>query len=70
MSIKYTFFNKTQNQGLAQWRSGSVHALCFGGPGFAALDPKQGPMHCSLSHAVAASHMQNRGRLAQMLSQG
>ena len=29
-----------------------------------------GPTHCSSSHAEVASHIQNRGRLAQMLAQG
>ena len=31
--------------------------------------PGHGPTHCSLSHAVAVSHIQNRGRLAQTLAQ-
>ena len=30
-------------------------------------DPRHGPTHCSSSHAVAGSHIQNRGRLAWML---
>ena len=34
------------------------------------LDPGCEPTHCSLSHAVVASHIQNRARLAQMLAQG
>ena len=33
-----------------------------------ALGPKCGPTHRFSSHAVVASHIQNRGRLAQMLS--
>ena len=33
-------------------------------------DPRHGPKHHSLSHTVVASHIQNRGRLAQMLAQG
>ena len=33
------------------------------------LDPRCRTTHCSSSHAVAVSHMQNRGRLAQMLAQ-
>ena len=44
--------------------------LRFGGLGFTALDPRCGPMHHSSNHAVAASHIQNRGRLAEMLAQG
>ena len=32
--------------------------LCFGGPGFAGLHPGHGPVHCSLSHAVAVSHIE------------
>ena len=37
-------------------------------PGFASLDPGCRPAPL-ISHAVAASHIQNRGRLAQMLVQ-
>ena len=47
--------------------SGGV-ALCFGGLGFTGSDPRCGPTHRSSSHAVAASHIQNRG-LAQILAQ-
>ena len=32
-------------------------------------DPGPGPIHHSSSHAVVAYHIQNRGRLAQMLAQ-
>ena len=38
--------------------------------GLAGSDPGHRPTHCSSSHAVALSHIQNRGRLAQMLAQG
>ena len=34
------------------------------------LDPAHASTHRSSSHAVVASHIQNRGRLAQMLAQG
>ena len=44
--------------------------LCFSIPGFVGSDPGHGPTHCSSSHDVAASDIQNRGRLAQMLAQG
>ena len=43
--------------------------LCFGGPGFAGLDPRRGPTHCSSSHGVVASHIQNGGRGAQIVAQ-
>ena len=33
-------------------------------------DPRHGPMHHSSSHAVAASHIQNARKSAQMLAQG
>ena len=33
-------------------------------------DPRCRPTHCSPSHVVVASHIQMRGRLAQMLAQG
>ena len=41
--------------------------LRFGGPG---LDPGCRPTLFISSHAVAATHIQNRGRLAQTLAQG
>ena len=44
--------------------------LHFGGLGFTGWDPRHGPMHCPSSHAVVASHMQNRGRWVLMLAQG
>ena len=42
-------------------------ALYFGGLGSV---PRHGPTPLLGSHAVAATHIQNRGRLAQMLAQG
>ena len=44
--------------------------LCFGSLGFPDLDPGCGPAHSSLGHSVAASLIQNRGRVPQMLAQG
>ena len=38
-------------------------------PGFTGSDPGHGPTPL-ISHAVEVSHIQNRGRLAQMLVQG
>ena len=38
-------------------------------PGFAGSDPVHRPTHNSSSHAMEASHTQNRGRWAQMLAQ-
>ena len=61
---------KNKVKGPAQWCSGWVHVLRFGSPGFLGSDPGCGLAHHSSSHAVAASHIQNRGRLAQMLAQG
>ena len=49
---------------------GWVCGLHFGGLGLASSDPACRPTHHSSHHAVAASHMQNRMRLAQMLAQG
>ena len=46
---------------------GKFGALCFGSPGSA---PRSGPTPLVSGHAVAATHIQNRGRLAQMLAQG
>ena len=42
---------------------------CFGSPGFMGLDPRHGPTHHSSSLALVASHIHNRGGLAQMLAQ-
>ena len=42
----------------AQWGSGYVCTFHFGGPGFTCSDPRCRPTHCSLSHAVAASHIE------------
>ena len=42
--------------------------LCFSGLGFAGLDPGCGPAP-PISHAMEASHIQSRGRLAQVLAQ-
>ena len=43
--------------------------LCFNKRGFAGSDPGHRPTYLSSSHAVVASHIHNRGRLAQMLAQ-
>ena len=56
--------------GPASWYSGWVHAICFGTPESVGSDPGCRPMHCSLSDAVAASHIQNGGGWAQMMAQG
>ena len=40
-------------------------ALCFGGPDSV---PRCGPIPLISSHAVVVTHIQSRGRLAQMLS--
>ena len=45
-------------------------ALLLGGLALTGLDPRRGPADHSSGHAVAASHIQNRGRLAQLLAQG
>ena len=42
----------------------------LGGPGFTGLHPGCGRTHHSSGHSVAVSHIQSRGRLAQMLAQG
>ena len=42
-------------------------ALCFGGPGSV---PRRRPAPVIGGHAVAVTHRQNRGRLAQKLAQG
>ena len=65
-------FNETikhLKEGPAQWRSGQVLMPQFGGSAFTGSDPRHRPTHDSSRHAVEASHIQNRGRLAQMLAQ-
>ena len=57
-------------EGPAQWSSGYVCALRFHGLRFMGLDPGCGPTYCSSSHSVVVSHIENRGRLAQMLAHG
>ena len=52
---------------MAEWLK--FCALHFSSPGFAGSDPWCRPTPL-ISHAVEASHIQNRGRLAQMLAQG
>ena len=44
-------------EGPAQWHSGWVHTLSFGGMGFASSDPRDRQMHYSSRHAVVASHI-------------
>ena len=50
-------------------KSLKFHMLCSGGPGFAGSDPRCRPTPL-ISCAVEVSHLQSRGRLAQMLAQG
>ena len=57
---------KKRNQG-PLWLSSRAPLRSLG---FEGSDPGCRPVHCSSSHAVAASHIQNGGRLAQMLAHG
>ena len=57
-------------RGLAWRQSGWVNTLCFSSLGLAGLSPRRGHTRNSSSHAVAASHIRNRGRLAQILAKG
>ena len=43
----------------------NFRTLCFGGLGFVGLDPRHRPAPLII-RAVVATHIQNRGRLAQM----
>ena len=54
----------------AWWHNGWGHVLCFSGLGFMASVPWHGPTHLSSRPALVASHIQDWGRLAQMLAQG
>ena len=62
-SLARTEQRKGQTHGLAV-KFGVLH---YGGPGSV---PGHGPTPLIGGHAVAATHIQNRGRLAQMLAQG
>ena len=64
------FIKQTSISGPVRCHSGSVCALRFGSLGFMVSDYRCGPTHCSSSHAMVMSYIQNRGRLAQMLAQG
>ena len=67
--------DKSKRSDKKKWGTGTVtkwlkfHTLYVSGPGFMGLDPRCRPT-LLISHAVAGSHMQRRGRLAQMLAQG
>ena len=58
---------KVENRGQPCVLVVKLSALCFGGPDSV---PSHGPAPLVDGHAIAASHIQNRGRLAQMLAQG
>ena len=65
-----TYIKKYIMLGPAQWCSCQVLVLLCGSLGFAGSDPGLRPTHCSASNAVAASHIQNRGRLVTDVSSG
>ena len=52
---------------MAEWFK--FRTLRFGGLGFRGLDPRCGPTPL-ISRAVEAFHIQSRGGLAQVLTQG
>ena len=58
-------YQKTNKPGPNPW----VCVLYFGSLRFDNSNPGHGPTHHLSHHAVAASHIQNRGRLAQMSAQ-
>ena len=61
-----------KKEGGLVWPCGQVAKVPCALPrqlGFAGLDPGHGPTPL-ISHAVEASHMRSRGRLAQQLAQG
>ena len=66
---------QTEAQRLKEWKYRGCPAdlavkfstLCFSSPGSV---PRCGPIPLVSSHAVVGTHIQNRGRLAQMLAQG
>ena len=64
-------FMRAKNwMGPAQWHHGLSLCAPLRWPRVQRLDLRHGPTQCSSDHAVAASHIQIRGRLAQMLAQG
>ena len=58
---------KKEVEGPALWLK--FHMFCFSSQGLWVWIPGT-DLHHSSSHAVAVTHMQNEGRLAQMLAQG
>ena len=63
-------FFKDEPRGAGPMAKGlKSRALNFSGLGFTGSDPGCGPTPL-ISHHVAASHIQSRGRLAQRLAQG
>ena len=68
--IRGIFLKHREELESVQWHGGEVPVLHFSGLGFIGLNPGHEPIHCSPSHDVAASHIQSRGRLAQILAHG
>ena len=56
-------------RGAAPWTTGYVCRALLWWPKFTGLDPKHRSTPL-ISHAMMATHIQNRERLAQMLAQG
>ena len=70
VSSGLVFLKLKKRTGPAWWHSSQICILCIGGLRFTGSKPECRHTHRSSSHAVAASHIQNRERLAQMLAQG
>ena len=66
-SVSLWNLKKYVNQGQPHGIVVQFSVLCFGGPG---LVPGSRPTPLIGGHAMVATHIQNRGRLAQMLAQG
>ena len=70
MQQRWRKVKANQKSRLAWWRSGYISVLCFSGPSFTGLDPRCRPTQLLSSHAMVASHIQKRGRLATDVSSG
>ena len=68
-AIAYMWVKNNIFVGPALWPSDWVQCTQLWQPGFVDLGPGGRPTPL-LSHAVVVTHIQNRGRLAQMLAQG
>lgn len=67
---KWFLIIKKHTGGSAPWQSDWVQRTLLGQSGFTGSNVEHRPTPLAGSHAVMATHIQNRGNLAQVLAQG